>query len=439
MSIPTLQGLQTALSGLVAEQTALDTTGNNIANANTEGYSRETALLEPNAPIPIPAISAQTGEGAQLGAGVSVSTITRIRNDYLDAQYRTQNSALSAATTQAEVLEQAQVAFNEPSGAGIASQLSNFWNAWNNLADSPAGEAAEAAKGEVVAAGEQLAKTFNELSSQLSTLSTQASAQYESLTGPGGEVEDYAKQIAQLNGQIKLSEEAGQPPNDMLDQRDLLLDKLSALANITVTEEPDHMDTVSFGEAAEPLVKGTTVNWPQELSESAGGRLGALLTLTGPKGALTGLQTGLDEVANTLASTVNAELATPFFSGEGAATLAVAVEASEVQASGTESIGGNEVAEAIAALRGGTAEQSYAALVEKVGSDVRAASSEESNLQTTVTAINDQRESVSGVSLDEEMTNLITYQRGYQASARTLTAMSEMLETLIEHTGVVGL
>ena len=118
MSIPTLQGLQTALSGLIAEQTALDITGNNIANANTEGYSRETALLEPNPPLTIPAISSQTGEGAQLGTGVTVATITRIRNTYLDAQYRTQNSALSAATTQAEVLEQAQSAFNEPSSAG---------------------------------------------------------------------------------------------------------------------------------------------------------------------------------------------------------------------------------------------------------------------------------------------------------------------------------
>jgi flagellar hook-associated protein 1 len=436
MSIPTLQGLQTALSGLIAEQTALDTAGNNIANANTEGYSRESVLLEPNTPLSIPAISSQTGEGAQLGTGVSVTTITRIRNTYLDAQYRTQNSALSAASTQAEVLEHAQSAFNEPSSAGVASQLSNFWNAWNNLATSPTSEAAKEA---VVAAGEQLTSTFKQLSSQLATIATQAGEQYNSLTGPSGEVEDYAKQIAQLNGQIKLSEEAGQPPNAMLDRRDQLLDKLSSLANITVTEAPNHMDTVSFGEAAKPLVEGTTVNWPQKLTESAGGRLGALLGVTGPKGALTELQTALDGVAETLAGTVNEHLAKPFFSGKTAATLAVAVKPSEVQASGTKAVGGNEVAQAIAALRGGTAEQSYAALVEKVGSGVRAAADEQSNLQTTLTAISDQRQSVSGVSLDEEMTNLITYQRGYQASARTLTVMDEMLETLIEHTGRVGL
>ncbi len=439
MSIPTLQGLQTALSGLLAEQSALDVTGSNIANANTEGYSRETAVLQPNLPLDIPAISTLTGQGAQLGTGVGVQTITRIRNTYLDAQYRAQNSALSSSATQAEVLGQAQAAFNEPTSASIAAQLSSFWSAWNRLADSPTGEAGEAAKQGVVAAGEQLARTFNELSAQLSTISAQATEQYEALAGPSGEVHNLAAQIAQLNGQIRLSEEAGQPPNTMLDRRDELLDKLSSLANVSVTEQADHTDTVTFGDAAEPLVEDTTVNWPQAITEAAGGELGALLNLTGAKGALTGLQTGLDGVAETLAATVNAETTTPFFSGATAATLAVAVGASEVQASGTAAAGGNEVALAIADLRGGAAEQGYSTLIEQLGGDVQDAKDEQTNLQTTVTAINDQRQGVSGVSLDEEMTNLITFQRGYQASARTMTAMDEMLDTLINHTGTAGL
>jgi flagellar hook-associated protein 1 FlgK len=101
--------------------------------------------------------------------------------------------------------------------------------------------------------------------------------------------------------------------------------------------------------------------------------------------------------------------------------------------------GNNEAALAVAGLRGGAAEEGYAALVEQLGSDVQDAKDEQTNLQTTVTAINDQRQAVSGVSLDEEMTNLITFQRGYQASARTMTAMDEMLDTLINHTGVAGL
>jgi flagellar hook-associated protein 1 FlgK len=437
MGIPTLQGLQTALSGLVAEQTALDTTGNNIANANTEGYSRETALLEPNPPLDIEAISTLTGTGAQIGAGVGVTNITRIRNDYLDSQYRAQNGALSNSSTQAEVLQQASSAFDEPSESGIASQLSKFWSAWNDLAKSPTDPSAKEA---VVEAGKQLSSTINQLGSQLAALSTEANEQFTSLTGPGGEVEGLANQVAELNTQIKLSEEAGQQPNEMLDRRDLLLDKLSSLANVTVSEQPDHTDTVSFGDAAKPLIEGGTVNWPQTITEASGGQLGALLGLNGPKGGLTTLQSGLDGVAETLAGTVNEHLEglkppVTFFSGKTALTLAVAIKPEEVPASGGEGKGGSEVALAIAGLRGGSAEKGYGALVETLGSQVQTAKNDTSNLQSTVTAINDQRQSVSGVSLDEEMTNLITFQRGYQASARTLTAMDEMLETLIEHTG----
>ena len=437
MSIPTLQGLQTALSGLLAEQQAMDVTGHNIANANTEGYSRQVAVLETNQAIPVPALSAITGQGAQLGTGVTVETYTRIRNAYIDAQWRAQNSALGGAAAQAEELEQAQSAFNEPSSTGIASQLSNFWSAWSSLANSPT---SAAAKEGVVAAGERLATAFNQLSAQLSTISAQATQQYEARTAPTGEVADYANQIAQLNAQIKQAEQAHQPPNDMLDRRDLLIDKLSALAQVTVTKQADGTDTISFGDAAEPLVEGTTVNWPQTLTSAAGGELGALLALTGPAGPLTAFQTELDTVAANVASTVNAlHTSTPFFTGTTAATLAVAVNAAEVQTSSTKSPGGNDVALAIAGLRGGTAEQSYSGVIGLVGSRVSGAQNEQANLQTTLTAIGNQRQSVSGVSLDEEMTNLISYQRGYQASARTLTAMDEMLETLIEHTGRAGL
>ncbi|HXD55653.1 MAG TPA: flagellar hook-associated protein FlgK [Solirubrobacteraceae bacterium] len=437
MSIPTLQGLQTALSGLLAEQQAMDVAGHNITNANTEGYSRERVVMETGPEIPIPSLSAVTGQGAQLGTGVTIETYTRIRNTYLDSQYRTQNSTLSGAATQAEELEQAESAFNEPSSAGISSQLSNFWSAWNSLAAAPT---SEAAKEGVVAAGQRLATAFNQLSAQLQTISSQATQQYEARTGPSGEVADYARQIAQLNEQIKQAEQARQPPNDMLDRRDLLIDKLSSLANVTVTQQPDGTDTIAFGDAAKPLVEGATVNWPQTLTSAAGGQLGALLSLTGPGGGLTVFASELDAVAASVAATVNElHTSTPFFTGTTAATLKVAVSSPEVQASSTAAPGGNDVALAIAGLRGGTAEQGYSALVGLVGSTVAGAKDEQANLQTTLTAIGNQRQAVSGVSLDEEMTNLITFQRGYQASARTLTAMDEMLETLIEHTGRAGL
>ncbi|MGH2855165.1 MAG: flagellar hook-associated protein FlgK, partial [Solirubrobacteraceae bacterium] len=301
MSIPTLQGLQTALSGLLAEQQAIDVTGHNITNANTEGYSRQRAVLQTNEPLRIAALSSVTGEGGQLGTGVSVATYTRIRNTYLDAEYRNQSTALGAAGTQAEELQQAQAALGEPSSSGLASQLSAFWSAWGELAESPS----EAAKIGVVSVATELTGTLHQLASQLQSVEGQAAAQYAALTGPSGEVQSAAAQIAQLNHQIKLSLQAHQQPNDLEDRRDLLIDKLSTLASVTVTKEADGTDTVAFGNAAVPLVEGSTVNWPQALTAAAGGQLGALLELTSPAGALASYQTALNEVAATLAGTVN--------------------------------------------------------------------------------------------------------------------------------------
>jgi flagellar hook-associated protein 1 len=437
MSIPTLQGLQTALSGLIASQEAMDTAGHNITNANTPGYSRQTAVLQTNIPLPIEAMSQLTGAGGQMGTGVTVTTFTRIRNIYLDAQYRTQNAALGAASTEANELQQAQSAFDEPSTSGISSQLSAFWSAWSSLANSPSSEAAREG---VVSTGKQLSTTLNQLSSQIATISNQATQQYASITGPTGQVQGAAVQIAQLNHQIQLSEQAGQKPNDLLDRRDQLIDQLSELANVTVTQASNGTDTVSFGDAAKPLVEGSTVNWPQELTKAAGGQLGALLNVSGPEGQLASYQGALNEVAGMLAGSVNAlHTSTPFFSGNTAATIAVAVTPADVQTSSTAAAGGNDIAQAIAALRGGAADSRYAGLIARVGSDVQTAQANQTTSQAVVSAIGNQRQSVSGVSLDEEMTNLISFQRGYEASARTLTAMDQMLETLIDHTGTAGL
>lgn len=434
MSIPTLQGLQTALSGLLAEQQAIDVTGHNITNANTEGYSRQRTVLQTNEPMHIAALSSVTGEGGQLGTGVSVATYTRIRNAYLDAQYRTQSSALGAANAQTEELQQAQGAFAEPSSTGLASQLSAFWGAWGELADSPSSEAAKVG---VVSAATQLTGTLHQLQSQLQSIEGQTAAQYAAITGPTGEVAGDAAQIAQLNHQIKLSLQAHQQPNDLEDRRDLLIDKLSTLANVTVTKEADGTDTVTFGNAAKPLVEGATVNWPQALTPAAGGQLGALLELSSPSGALASYQSALDEVAATLSSSVNAlHTATPFFKGATAATIEVAVTPKTVQTSSEGTSGGNDVALAIAGLRGGAADQRYTALVAQLGGNVQDAKANQTNSQAVLNAVSGQRQSVSGVSLDEEMTNLITFQRGYQASARALTVMDEMLDTLINHTGI---
>lgn len=437
MSIPTLQGLQTALSGLQASQEALDVTSNNIANAQTPGYTRETAVLQTNRPLTIAALSPTTGEGARLGTGVGVESITRIRDSYLDAQFRAESSTLGEASTSAEVLGQVQTSLDEPSSSGLSAQLSAFWTAWNDLANSPSSAAAREG---VITAGKDLAGTLNQLSAQVQAASGEASARYETLTGAKGEVQSDAEQIAALNGQIKLALEASQQPNELLDRRDQLIDNLSKLAQVSVTENEDGTISLSFGDAAQPLVEGSAVHWPQALTTAAGGQLGALLSLTSPTGALAGYQTSLNEVAAALAQSVNAlQPETPFFSGATAATIVVSATGEQIQTGAAGQPGANGLAQSIASLRGGTADQSWSAFVTEVGSDVQSAKQAEAGAQAMVTAVEERRQQVSGVSTDEEMTQMMSFQRGYEASARVMTAMDQMLETLIEHTGVVGL
>jgi flagellar hook-associated protein 1 len=437
MSIPTLQGLQTALSGLLASQEALDVTGNNIANAQTPGYTRESAVLETSPPLVISALSPTSGEGARLGTGVGVQEITRIRDSYLDNQYRTESSTLGESGTSAEVLGQVQTSLDEPSTSGLSSQLSSFWTAWNELANDPSSAAAREG---VITAGKDLTTTLKQLSTQVQAASSEASARYEALTGPNGEVQSDAQQIASLNGQIKIALEASQQPNELLDRRDQLIDNLSKLAQVSVTEHEDGTVTVGFGKAAEPLVEGGTVHWPQALTSAAGGQLGALISLTSPAGKLAGYGEALDEIASTLAEAVNAKQPEQaFFTGTSAASIEVSATPAQIQAGAAGQPGANNLALSIANLRGGAADQQWSAFVTRVGSDVRSAGQSESGAQAMVTAVEERRQSVSGVSTDEEMTQMVTFQRGYEASARVLTAMDQMLETLIEHTGTVGL
>lgn len=430
MTIPTYTGLQTALSGLEAAQAAIDTTGNNIANANTPGYTRQAVATVESGSLSIHALSHQGGS-ADLGQGVSVSDISRIRDQFLDVQYRAQNTSASAANTSANELAQVQTAVNEPSSSGLQAQLSSFWNSWSELANSPNSPAARQA---VVDVGQTLADTFNSVSRQMSTVQSQAAQQYASLTGTSGKVAQDAGQIAKLNGQIVQAQQAGQTPNSLLDQRDKLLDDLSGLAQVSVTNGSDGSVTVNFGDAATPLISGTTVTWPQTLSSASGGQLGSLLSLSSSTGAIGTMLSSLDGVAAQVISSVNAlQPSSPFFSGTSAATIKVSATAASVQAASSSTSGG-DLAQSIANLSGGAADQAYASFVAQVGNGVQSAQAAQKTAQAVLTAVSNQRQSISGVSLDEEMTNLIQYQQAYQASARAMNAIDSALNTLINNT-----
>jgi flagellar hook-associated protein 1 FlgK len=231
-----------------------------------------------------------------------------------------------------------------------------------------------------------------------------------------------------------------------MDRRDQLLDKLSKLAQVRVTSLGNGSINVDFGDAAAPLVSDTSVTWPQALT-TPGGKLGALIDITKVGGTIDSYRADLNNVVKTLADAVNllhnpGGTGTNFFNytaGAAAGSLTVNVTTATVKTSTTGAAGANDVALAIAGLRSGTPDKLYTSFVTRIGGDLKNAMRGEANANVLLNSIEDRRQSTSGVSMDEEMTNLVRFQRGYQASARTMSTMDQMLDTLINRTGVVGL
>jgi flagellar hook-associated protein 1 FlgK len=447
MTIPSFTGYQTALSGLEAAQAAINTTGENISNANTAGYTRQVVNTAESNSLPIQQRSA-SGAQAQLGTGVDITSISRIRNQFLDVQYRAQNSQTSAANANSSSLQQVQTAVNEPSTTGVSAGLSTFYSDWSALATNPTSQAAQQS---VVSDGQSLVSTLNSTYAQMQTVQQQAGAQLTNMTSvPNGQVAQNLTQLATLNGQIIAATQGGQSPNELLDQRDNLLDSLSGMAQISVTADSNNDGGVVVALAnapTTPLVSGTTVNWPQTVSASTGGQLGALASLsdTSSAGTIQPYLDSLSKVASQVTTAVNAlqSPTSPFFSGilggtgpAGSATgaLQVTATAATIQSS-SSSTSGPDLAQSIANLKGGAADQSFSAFVAQIGSGVQSAQSTQSTAQSVLTAVGNQRQSVSGVSLDEEMTNLINYQQAYQASARVMNAIDSALNTLITTVG----
>jgi flagellar hook-associated protein 1 len=435
--ISSFNGLQTSLRGLLAHQRMLDVASHNIANADTEGYTRQQVVTTAAAGILVQGASSLGGTN-WLGQGVDVASYRRLRDDYLDISARAQNMLLGQRSTLANGLSRADEALNEPSDTGLSTQLDKFWTSFQTLSNNPSDSSARIS---VVASARALTTTFADLDARLSTIQSDANTQYTALTsGPSNQVGAYASQLAQLNDQIGLAKAAGQQPNDMLDQRDLILDKLSELAQTSVTTNANGKISVTFGDAATPLVNGSgatsVANWPQALT-NPGGQLGGLLQVQTTIG---GYRTQLDNVASSLATGVNAiHGAPPFFTGASASTLAVNVTATTLRAGSAATPESNDYATAISALRGGAVDSGYQTLVGTIGSDTSAAEAQRELSTSLVSDVQSRRQAVAGVSLDEEMSSLVQFQRGYQASARTMSALDQMLDTLINRTGVVGL
>ena len=438
MPISTFMGLHTSLRGLLAEQRALDVTAHNVANANTEGYTRQEAVTQATDALRVP-------PAGLLGTGVDVTAYRRIRDTFLDLQFRAQNMQVGYGDTRTEALEQAEMRLSEPGDNGIASRLNSFWSSWSDLANAPE---SGAARGALIEDARTLVAAINALDEGLETVQTQAADELAQLTGNGGELEGIVRELATLNGTIRDFQAVGAQPNDLMDRRDLLLDRLSNMAQVSVTDNGAGSIRVTLGGAAAPIVDGTAVTWPAPAMPSPGGRIGALMEISSPTGTIAGYRADLASFAQTLTTQVNAiydpAAGADFFTYDTAtATLALnpAVTSATLRAGSGTAPGANDVAIALSELRGrpGSPDDAYAGLVTRIGTEVADARRTTINATALSEAIEDRRQSTAGVSLDEEMTNLIRFQRGYQAAARAMTTTDSMLDTLINRTGRVGL
>lgn len=436
MSISSFSGLQTSLRALMAQQAALDTTAHNIANVNTVGYTRQTTELAAALPYTLAAGVTQSGSGAQIGQGVDVLSFRRAREVFGDLQYRAQQMLSGQASTEAQALDQAQDLAGEPSDSSINALLSKYHDAWQDVADHPESTSAKAA---LIGHAQSLVTAVNQLDAGLAQIQSTAASQYAQQVGAQGPVQAAATEIATLNAGIKDAIARGQAPNDLLDRRDVLLDQLSSLGQLSTTDLGDGSISVQFGDAAAPLVNDTTVTWPQALTTATGGKLGALLDLGSATGRIGAYRTDLDAMASSLATTTNAIHPTAFFSGTTAASLSVVATSATVTAGSSGAAGANDLALQLAGLRGGATGAAYATLVQDMGAGAADAQRRADTSATLSAAADARRQSVSGVSLDEELTDMLRYQRGYQAASRALSTMDEMLDVLINRTGRVGL
>jgi len=267
MYISSYLSLDTALSGVEAAQEEMDTTGQNISNADTAGYEEQTVNTTESTSL---SISGSAANGAmQLGEGVTASGISNSSDPYLDAAWRQVNASSTAATTTQGYLTQIQNALgSSSSGTGINTELATFWSAWNTLADNPTGAAAAAAQEAVVSAGQTLAQSFNSISQEINgsdplnpqdpanspSVLGQVNDEYQAImAGPtggaasGGTLYNDAYQIASLNQAIVQAQGSGQSANSLIDQRNSALDNLSSLGNVQTQTNTDGSVTVYFG------------------------------------------------------------------------------------------------------------------------------------------------------------------------------------------------
>ncbi len=463
-----LQGLNTALSSLLSHQIAIQTTEHNVANASTPGYRRQEAVMVAGIPYTVPSMRGQVVPG-QIGTGVMVDRIRQYNMEFFDDRYRRILGESKNWDMQTSVLKQVEASLSETSEDGLVAKLDAFWTGWQGLSDDPTNMSLR-----------------SDLLERADSLATALRWRYDSLTKIQkdqnltilervDEINSLASQIARLNVEIVTVKAAGNQPNDIIDQRDQMINRLSEISGAIASIQDNGEAVVSIGGHA--LVIGATtfklsatssnlsnIYWEadgQPLSVSRG-ELAGLFEARDQ--IIPDIINGLNDLAANLISTVNS-LHSQGYALDGtttnlnffdpAATSAADIRLSSDVSGHPENIAAAETANSpgdgnlalqISQIRDQllmstgteTINHYYTRKVAELGIAISHAETYTRDRQAVADSLNQLREAVSGVNLDEEAANLIRYQRAFQAATRMVTVIDEMLDKIINGMGVAG-
>lgn len=483
-------GINLALRALLSHQMAIQVTEHNVANANTAGYRRQEAVLTAGATYARPGLSSGNLRN-HLGGGVTVDRIRRFNLDFFDGRFRAETSEAKRWALQSEVLSQVELSLAETGSDGLTARLDAFWSGWQAVSSDPTNLAL---RSDLRERGVALAQAFN---SRVKSLNALRQDQDLAIQQRVDEINSLAGQIARLNAEVVSVKAAGGEPNDNLDERDRLLTRLAELSGATSSEQENGEVLVSVGGHA--LVIGTQVMQLTTQADSTNENLREIIWTDGQdfkaaRGELAGLLaardediprylSALNELAFNLASKVNEKhvaghglndsLGVNFFARFSvnpddpldpnnpnnsfdpaydyalqlqvdARILADVSKIAAAPGTSTNAPGNGNLAGEIADLRtatlmkGTTFNGFYSDTVAGLGLDLKGAQTRAADRQLLADSLDGMAESVGGVSLDEEAANLVKSQRAYQAAARMMTALDEMLDTIINGLGVVG-
>ncbi len=412
--------LQSARSGMSVNQASIQTASHNINNMNTPGYSRQRVEQKAKSAYSYPGYNSKLGAG-QLGTGVEATDIVRIRNSFYDFQFRNESHSYGEISVKYEHYSTMETIFNEPSDTGISASINNFFSSWQELSKNPNDAGA---KDIVIQNSEYLANGISQVYKKLNEL---GNAAQKKLDENIKDINNNLKQLSEVEKQIKIVEGSGKTPNDLLDERDRILDDLSFKMNIQ-------------DENVQNLLKDKMANGT-EITEAD---LRGLANVSGEiKGSfemidkIKGYQDDLKELADGVKKGVNDTLGFDLFETgtdpilkvkddivNGTTELNVSAEIAEKMYKLKDekvSIGGEDI----------TINNFYNNIIQRLGNETQEVRRNEKNQSAILKDVDNSRLNVSGVSLDEEMISLVQFQHAYNASAKVVATVDSLLDVVV--------